>query len=134
MLLSRSQLAVWEARARQRLWPYRLGLLAGCVLVNVAPLMTLAPPIGRVALLTWFAGLQAVALACSIAFRDRAWLPLAAVILVAMFELAQDGSVLLRVIDGSQTPSVVIAVTATTFLATIAASDGAAGPARRGSE
>jgi hypothetical protein len=126
MLLARSQLAGWEARATRRLWPYRLSVEFACVLANAAAFITLAPPFGRVALLTWFAALQAVALACSIVFGDQAWLPLTAVILVAMFELAQDGSPVLRAIDASRTSSLVIASGAVLLLAMIAASDRAA--------
>jgi hypothetical protein len=101
MLVSRSRLACWEAPAPRRLWPYRLSAVAGCVLANVAALMVVAPTFGRIELLTWFATLQASALVCSVLCGDQAWLPLSALILVAMFELAQDGSPVLDLIDAA---------------------------------
>jgi hypothetical protein len=126
MLLSCSQLRRWEMRAKRRLWPYRLAALFASVLANLAAVVALAPPFARLSLLTWFATLQAVALTCSIVFGDQAWLPLMAVILVAMFELAQDGSWLLRAVAGSETTSLVTASSALLLLAGIAASDRAA--------
>ena len=62
MLLSRSELAEWEVRAPLLLWPYRLGLVVGSVVANLAVVITLTPAFAELPLLTWFAALQALAL------------------------------------------------------------------------
>jgi len=123
VLVSRSQAASWEAASVRRLWPYRLGLVAGCSAANVLVALGVAPPYGRTQLVTWFGILQAVALACSIGFGDKAALPLAAVILVAMFDLAQDGSLVLRAVTASTATSLVVASGAFALLTGIASSD-----------
>jgi hypothetical protein len=123
MAVSRSQLTRWEVRAPRPLWPYRLVAVCGSAIANLAAALALAPPYGRSPLVTWFVILQAVALACSVGFGDKAALPLAAVILVAMFDLAQDGSLLLRAVTGSTTTSLVVASGAFALLAGIASSD-----------
>ena len=123
MLLSCSQLDRWELRAPRHLWPHRLAVVLSCMLANVAAFIALEPSFALPSLLTWFAALQAVALACSIVVGDQAWLPLSAVILIAMFELAQDGSWLLRAVTVWQTSSLIIASGAVLLLAMIAAGD-----------
>jgi hypothetical protein len=123
MLLGCSQLDRWEVRARRRMWPYRLGVTAACVLANLAAMTALVPSFARLTLLTWFAALQAVALASVIVLGDRAWLPLTAVILVAIFELAQDGSWLFQAVARAGALSLVLATCVLFVLATIAAGD-----------
>ena len=56
-------------------------------------------------------------------FGDRGWLPLTAVILSAVFELAQDGSSLFSAISTAGGPSLALASAATLVLALVAATD-----------
>jgi hypothetical protein len=123
VLLSCSQLSQWELRSARRLWPYRLGTVVAVALANLAAVTALVPSFAVRSLLTWFAALQAVALASAIVFGDRAWLPLTAVILVAVFELAQDGSWLLRAVATAGTTNLAVASSTALLLAVIAASD-----------
>ena len=123
LLVSRSQLASWELRSGRRLWPRRLALVVAFSGANALAALAVAPPDGRVALLTWHFLLQAVSLGCAVLCGELGWLPLTALTLVAMFELAQDGSLVLRAVTASTYASLAVTSAAFALLAAVASSD-----------
>lgn len=123
MLVCRSQLVAWELPAGRRLWPYRLSVVGAVVLTNLTAASALLPSFAAVPLLTWFAALQALAMGCTIVLGDQAWLPVTAVILVAVFELAQDGSWLFNAVATAGAPSLAVAAGSALVLAGLAATD-----------
>jgi len=110
LLLSISQSRQWEAGSSRNLAPYRLASLLLLSALNLVVARLLLHDLALPSLLIWYMFMHAVALGGVPFVAERAWLPLAAIALISMYEMGQPDSVVVRVMQRPGPVAIVAAV------------------------